>query len=1108
MSLSEELASRLDTSSSLSILQGSAGSALSEMDTVSMPEMGDDFSQLEADSGNIDLSGITSEVTRALGDLGPAIAALPAANQTLAPINQVIDLAAQLASLDLPNNLRALAENIDQQLSGNAGFLDKINTLTSLLEGNTSLQGMRDLISTFAELSGHEINPSDLQTGDLIPAFHATANAIGGLMSLQTQLEEAGRLSLVIRDQLDTQQIDAAIGQVEKQLGINSNQSLAAFIRGIDVTDSSQVAAAHQAIENAVLPVSRLSQAIAEGMAFGEATLVHLDPQALNQAIQHQSQQLGSLDLAPLERGVNALAERLRPLFAIDLGNAPARDLNGWLGQLESRVAGLASGIDSYDFDSLTKPITQGIETLMLLPNQLTSALQALRLTIQQALQQIQSVIEAIPLDLVADTIRRVLAPIVQALEFITDLVTRIQDLLGTAVSTLQNALDTSEDAVDTVRESLENLFRQAAGYLEELNLEGVIGEVSEQVQAFAELLAKADMEPYFESVADAIGTTADVIDKVPFELLPDSMEQEVVDAVRPVKSTNVEALSSEIKNLLQIGPDGEFQLRPELEAALQQIQDKYDDILDTLRAHDPRALLADLNSELDALQQRIENLAPSVALDPVQNAIDDVKRMIGEFDLDATLQPLRDGFDQVLEKVDEYQPSLLLQETENRLTEARNVLFDGLRLDDWTEQLDNLRREALALIEPLDPEQLQPQLERLLTDLQSQAAGLPQLELGYALGSLLSAVFGAGQSQPRADSFGAVLGWMQNGAATEALAKLARETAGRMDTALAGVQQVDPQAIILRLQPALQSVRDAVQSLPDGQAKTDLARLTASLDIETPLAGFGVQRQRYLVTLQQASSSFTVLANSGLSEVDITVSRLLQTLSPLDFARNFMRDLLAVIGIEGLDQGLQQVVKNTFAVATPARLTSILQPLFSALKGRVEAMLDSFFNPVLAAVNDLKALRDQLSLAGIMTELDAVHGAARGQIAKMHPDELLGEAVDAFNDTQAQVLAFDPLGPINDALTALRGSTSRVLGKLDAEAILATPLAVYDDLLRALELLDLQQILAPVLDTLDLLASQVDTGVDNTVTRFKQLQSALPDQVGSTSTTVSAGVS
>jgi hypothetical protein len=89
-----------------------------------------------------------------------------------------------------------------------------------------------------------------------------------------------------------------------------------------------------------------------------------------------------------------------------------------------------------------------------------------------------------------------------------------------------------------------------------------------------------------------------------------------------------------------------------------------------------------------------------------------------------------------------------------------------------------------------------------------------------------------------------------------------------------------------------------------------------------------------------------------------------------------------------------------------------------------------------------------------------------------------------------------------------VRDTVARVLEKLSFERLLATPLAIYDQILAALDRLDVAKLLAPLLDTLDTIAHGVDTGLDHTVEAFERLQAALPGGGGGSSAEVSVGVS
>lgn len=1099
MALTDELSQRFDISSNLGDLQSNVGSAMTDMDNVSVPDLANEFNQTSNLTSNIDLSLITQSLNEVLTQISPALANLPVANDAFEPIENILELTEQLSALDWPNALSGFESEIQTQLSGNGDFLSKLSEFSQLLQGNSGLEAVKSLVESLAQLTGANIRKEDLQLPGLTPAVQSITQLVGHLMAIWHQLSQANQLSRVIEQQLNAESITAGVEQVERQMRVLDGDTLVSLLNNLDINDTEAVAQAKQGLQNATHAVVSLRDAIAQGMGFGEATLVQLNPNLLRQAIHAASGELAQLDLSPFNQLMQGMADKLQPLFAIDLNSAPAETLDSWLTRLEARVSDVADGISSFDISTVTAPITNGIETVMSIPEEITNALVTVKLSVKQGLDAIENAIRAIPIESIANTIREVLQPIADALAFIGNLIGQIQAALETALQTLQSALDTVEIGVDSVKDAIESVFQQAKSYVDSLNLDQVIGDVSEQIENFAQLLSQADMSPFFDSVVDVIDTTTDVVDKVPFDMLPDSMEQDVVDLVQPIKAVDLNAFNNDIKNLLQLGPDGTFNLRPDLEAVLAGIQEKYDEILEVIRQADPKVLLADIDSELSNVQQQIQQLTPTVALEPVQQAIDEIKSAVGDFDLDATLAPVNEGFDELLAKVDEYKPSVVLQPMEDKLSEVRSTLFDSLQLDRWEEQLLQMRNQAVELLDPLDPTQLQPAIQELIDDLKAQSNSVSQLELGYLIGSFINGILGGANA--RADSFQEILNWLTNNNGTAVLTQLASSAAGAITQAKNAVQQVNPSAIVSQLQPSISAIHSAVAALPDGEIKDELQASVKALELEQAIGGFANHQQRYLTALNQANGVFTELANEGLSEVDLAINNLRDAFNPLAFAREFFQQLLAALGIGELERGLQQIVDDTFEVASAERLANILTPLLTAAKGRVADLLDGFINPVLAGIDDLQLLKDQLSLADLMLELDEIHLAARQKVEALHPQTLLGEVVSSFNDTQAEVLNFDPLGPITEGITSLQESSTRVLGKLSAQEILSTPIAIYEDVLSLLESLDLGELLTPILDVLDTLAAKVANGLDETTGSFQRLQEALPDQVGSSST-------
>jgi hypothetical protein len=171
-------------------------------------------------------------------------------------------------------------------------------------------------------------------------------------------------------------------------------------------------------------------------------------------------------------------------------------------------------------------------------------------------------------------------------------------------------------------------------------------------------------------------------------------------------------------------------------------------------------------------------------------------------------------------------------------------------------------------------------------------------------------------------------------------------------------------------------------------------------------------------------------------------------------------------------------------------------------------ALIDSVLTPLKQAVEELLRMLEAVDLTPLREAIDGVYQEVRGQIAAFSPELLLGDALAAFRNVQQQVEQFDPLADVQAALNELRDTTTRVLGKLKASEMLATPLAIYDEIMALLESLDIGHLMEPVLDQIDAIVLQVDEGLTGTVDSFQRLQDALPDRVGSTELSVSATVS
>ena len=296
---------------------------------------------------------------------------------------------------------------------------------------------------------------------------------------------------------------------------------------------------------------------------------------------------------------------------------------------------------------------------------------------------------------------------------------------------------------------------------------------------------------------------------------------------------------------------------------------------------------------------------------------------------------------------------------------------------------------------------------------------------------------------------------------------------------------------------------------MPDtSPAKAPLARLVLRLDAQALLGPLAAPRARYLAKLEAALPLGQTLARTGLSEVDTTLAKLHRTFEPVRTLLGTLRAFLRAAGVPAVDQGVPRMLRALFDVAPPERLAALAAPIFVALRGRVQALIDGVVLPLKAAIARLQALIAAIDLAPLREAVDEVFQQTLGELQALSPQALLAAPLGQVQALKAEVAAFDPLGALLDVLDALRDTAARLVGKLSAQQLLADPVAIYREIVDALDALNVQALMAPVLDLLDAIAHDVDQGLDDTVAAFRRLQDALPSGGGGSSVSVDVGVS
>ncbi|BDI04731.1 hypothetical protein [Sphaerotilus microaerophilus] len=1118
MPLATDLSTRLDAGALVSGFLGQLSGHGASLGAINAPE---------ADTGGIDdtLAGLDA------GSLAPLIAnlaqqgsaALVAASgasaqaDPLAGINQALALVEQLSGSGVREDLEALFDQLGAELEGTAegGTVGLLLRLSRLLADSPQGGSLVALLRSLLGATGVQVPGALSQAGQWLPAAASLVRSLGGLMMLESVLEESQRLTGLMAQRLDAGLMQRQIDQLASML----DPALAARVAGTG-TDDAALAALRAALAVPAGRVASLRETLAAAMGLGEATLAYLDVDQVQTEVATAAALLRDIDLAPVQRLLQSALGGLRPLMQLDLSQVPAQSLGTLLDQVQAQVGQMASQIEAFDPGVLLAPLQQGVDTVTAPLENLAETFAQVQASVRAALQAITRVAVELPVGELAGAIQTLLQPVTQVLQALTELVAGVAAALEAAATQAQAALGEVEGVVDDFKAQLQALFGEARAFVEGLDLPSVVGGLSDRIADFTQALQQAQLKPYFDTAVQAIDTATGVVDAVPFDLLPESMKADVDAAVEPIKAVDLAAFETRIEQLVGIGPDGRFTPRADLEAAVAGIQAKFDALVQTLRDHDPAQYLQQLDQQLAQLSQQVSQIAPAVSLQPVQDAIDQVRSAVAGFDLRGQLQPLQQVFDDAIAAMQAHSPAQLIVPLEQRVDEARAQLLNVLPLQAWREALDGVQAQALALLDRVDPVRLEPLLAGLLTQARdllatdaarsspAQNAGQDTGSLPW-LGTLLAALHRGSGARLHSHTFPEVQRWILARSGVETLAARTRAIADAVARTHGAVTALDLGAatgtLATRAQPLRTALASLVAALPaESPHRQPFTELALQLDVATQWGDLAANQARYLARLEQALPLGETLRRTGLSEVDEVIGRLHAAFEPLLALLNTVRAFLRTAGLAQVDQGIAPMLQALFDVAPPQRLAALTAPLFVALRGRLQALLNAVILPVQTALQRVQDLIDAVDLTPLREAVDEAFQAAVAQVQALSPATLLAAPLAAAEALQAEVAAFNPLQALLGLLNGLRDTVARVLAKLNAQELLADPVAIYREIVDALDALNLQALMAPVLDLLDSIAHDVDSGLDDTVGAFQRLQDALPSGGGGSSGSVS----
>ncbi len=1109
MPLAADLTTHLDASTLVQTFLSGIGSQSGSLNAIADPT---DPSRVQAAAGAggaFDTTSILDAVGRLAGVSLPTLAAPPTLQRLEAALTTIEQFTTRDQAADLANLAQQLTTTLEQ--ANQQGIPGAIASAADVLSASPTATELQSLLSLFLSGGGGPKLPAAIS--EYLPALLATIRVLAGLMVYETVLGEGERLTGVMTNLFKADRAQAAVDRLQAATQFGDG-TLAQALDAADPNDVPTLESLASGVDAAAASLDDMDAYVSEGMGFGEATLVHFDVADAQGQIAAAGALLRDPNLGPLRKVLESLAQTLEPtLNSLDPAGAASRSIDAVLQLAETQVDQAATAITNLNADVVVSPLTSGITALTAPLQEFTNVVARIVTEVRAALEQVRAALAALPIDDILTAIRTALQPVTQALQQLQQLVADIQAALQAAANAVLQTLGQVEQGVDQFQQQVTALFTQARQFIDGLHLDQIVSQISDKIKQFVAVLQQAQMKPYFDTASSAIGSAADAISKVPLGLLPDSMKADLDQALAPVREVQPDDVAAEIESLLQIGPDGKFELRSDLEQALAQIQAKYDAVIAVLQDHDPSKYVDQIDAQLSALASRIQALTPQLTLKPIQDAIAQLKSALGGFDLAAALQPVQSVFDNAIKMLDQYSPAQLLQPLEQRVSEARQKLEAAIRFNDWRPALDDLATRLASVLDKLDPAAIETLLRQLLERLVLELNSLPDVSVGNWLGMIVSGLMRGSDLRIGASSIGSVLRWVQGGAsASVELSTRAGRIADALTATRTEVSAFDPtglSGLVTQLDTLRASVSGLAAKLDAGSALAiRLSTAATRLDASGVLGRQSSNRARYLDLIATAAGLGAALRNTGMSEADVAVQQLQQAVAPLQQVGKKVRLLAGFLGI-GPQSGLSAILRSIFSVATPARLTALVTKLVTALRQRFRALIDQILAPVRAAIDTLKKLLDLLDLQPVIDGVQSVFQTVRNQVLSFSPTSILGDQLTAFNNLKQQLQAFDPLAPIIAILNGVRDTAARVVGKLSARKLLAAPIAIYETIVNALKGLNIQTLLQPVLDALDTIAQQVDQGLHETVDAFKRLQQSLPPpgDGSSGSASVSVGI-
>jgi hypothetical protein len=1029
-------------------------------------------------------SSIGSTVTGVVGQASAVGAAFPETTTLLGPLTGALGTAGTFATAD-PHQVLGLFEHAASAGDGALGMTALAGPLAALssARSNEPLGTALRLLTT-AVPGGVQLDATISRFGDQAEGIAALVRLVGALMSTEALTRELTGTTQTIGAMLDGPAADAAIAQLQS----STTNGLAALIVAASPDDPDQVAAVVPVVTEFADAIRGAAGRLVDGMAFGEATLVGASLDAVSAGVTQASGLLTEAALDPVRKLATEAAGWIEPALRIDLGT-PAASVDAFVQELTGLVGQIGHAIDRIDPDAIARPVSSALNSALAPLHQLQAIAQQVSASIRSALQTAQHAISSIDLRPVTQAIQAATQPVVDALRDLDQLVGAAQTELQTLANDLTSALTTVRQSLDAGAQTIQGAVGRVQSAVDGLNLGQLQTTIQSDLQAVAQTLGSAQVEPYFNTAIQALNTAKSVVGAVPVSLLPDDTKQELDSAVQPIKDIDFD---TDVRQVLEGQLDAILtSLNTDV---LDEIEQAYQEVVTFVASIDPRPPLEQFeHDDFDPMLARIRAVDPTEILKPVSDLIDEVKGAVAGIDLRRdVLAPLENAFDQLQQAFSELDPSALLAPIEQQVGQLRDQISQTIHLPQLQEWLALVDPAVAKLLGRLDFDAL----VSLLDAAWSQLKPAPDPPGTSPLATVVSGLLEGTGMTLRMDSLASVTRWIGGADASAEITARLTAAAAAVDSAVEVLQRVDPQSLVASVQPTYTAVTAAVQALPAGSLLQQ--QLEPVLAGASPMEVLGTtvdNRNRYLGALTSLQTELHGLAASARSELTAIAHGLRDALRPLAVIPDRIKALFIRIGLQVTPgKSLRELVGELFDLITPARLLAPLSPAIATLKAKVTAFVHTVLvAPAGDALTAIGGALAALDLSFIRTGLQGLHDQIAAEINQLRPSVLLASVLTAFDQTKATIAAFDPLAPVRTAIDAMKAAIDDVANHYRPTVLFASVFKLHDEVVKALGTLDVRDLLDPILKALDDIKTQLDTGLDGTAAALTGLQGVLP---------------